>query len=120
MASFDAIADLPIEIESYELEDRDRTYGDFTRPSTIIHLHGAGEEGIGEDVLYDVLERDPQPVRFVCSTRLSTFGEDDSRSSTDAVRKRLAKYPTLRFKLDPKNDWDDGLIEELQEIADVD
>ena len=34
MATFDPIAGLPIEIEGYELEDRDRTYGDFTRPST--------------------------------------------------------------------------------------
>jgi L-alanine-DL-glutamate epimerase-like enolase superfamily enzyme len=191
MATFDAIADLPIEIERYTLENRDRTFGDFTRPSTIIQLYGGGEEGFGEDVVYDVLdhiahrdagpvhelskpntlgefcelsgrlnlfadspperessrhyrrwayesaaldlalrqagkplyevlEREPQPLRFVCSTRLSTFGEERSRSSTEAVRKRLAKYPTLRFKLDPENDWDEALIEELQEIADVD
>jgi L-alanine-DL-glutamate epimerase-like enolase superfamily enzyme len=191
MATFDSLAELPIEIEGYQLEDRDRTYGDFTRPSTIVHLRGGGQEGVGEDVVYDVLDhvaqrdagpvhdfsapgtlgelcelvgeldlfpgsppvrdfsphyrrwayesaaldlalrqsgvplhealgRDPKPLTFVCSTRLSSFGEDSNPSTTEPVRKRLAKYPTLRFKLDPENDWDDDLIAELKEIAGVD
>ena len=147
MATFDAIAGLPLEIEGYELEDRDRIYGDFTRGSTVIHMRGAGQEGVGEDVVYDVLDhiaqrdagpvldltgpatlgefcalvrrarplpglppvressattgaghssraaldlalrqsgislhealgRDPKPLTFVCSTRLSSFGDD--------------------------------------------
>ncbi len=191
MATFDAIAELPIEVEEYELEDRDRTYGDFTRPSTVVHLRGAGEEGVGEDVVYDELDhiahrdagpvhdltghatfgefcefigeldlfgdsppvrdfsrlyrrwayesaaldlalrqggiplhealgRDPKPLTFVCSTRLSTFGENAEPSSIGAVSKRLAKYPGTRFKLDPENDWSDELIAELQEEAGVD
>ena len=33
---------------------------------------------------------------------------------------RLAVYPTLRFKLDPTNDWDDGLIAALAETRAVD
>ncbi|HEY8639719.1 MAG TPA: hypothetical protein VIL53_04355 [Solirubrobacterales bacterium] len=191
MATFDALAELPIEIEGYELEDRDRTYGEFTRPSTIVHLRGGGQESVGEDVVYDVLDHvahrdagsvhdlsaaatlgelcelvgrldlfaaappvrefsrhyrrwayesaaldlalrqselslheavgiEPRPLNFVCSTRLSTFGEEESRSSTEPLRKRLAKYPTLRFKLDPENDWDDELIAEIKELAPVD
>ncbi|MGH2981181.1 MAG: hypothetical protein ACRDKV_03950 [Solirubrobacterales bacterium] len=190
MAIFDTLAALPIEIEAYELEDRDRTYGDFTRPSTIVHLRGGGEEGVGEDVVYDDLDHiahrdagpvhdvssastlgelcelvsgldlfpgappvrdfsplyrrwayesaaldlalrqsgvplheavgiEPSPVNFVCSTRLSTFDEESS-SSTEPLRNRLAKYPTLRFKLDPENDWDEELIGELKELAPVD
>ena len=191
MSTFDRLAALPVRISSYELEDRDRQYGDFTRPSTIIHLRGDGEEGLGEDVVYDVLDhvahrdagavhdlsgpdtvgelcellgerdlfgdappvrepsrgyrrwayesaaldlalrqsgvplheavgRDPRPLTFVCSTRLGGIGEDAPPSTTEPVRKRLAKYPTLRFKLDPENDWDDELIEELKEVAKVD
>src|ERR671934_2642994 len=77
MAIFDAVAELPIEIESYELEDRDRTYGDFTRPSTVIHLRGAGEEGLGEDVIYDQLDhiahRDAGPVHDLSGPK--TLGE---------------------------------------------
>jgi L-alanine-DL-glutamate epimerase-like enolase superfamily enzyme len=77
MATFDAIAGLPIEVEGYELEDRDRTYGDFTRPSTIVHLRGGGEEGLGEDVAYDVLDhlahRDAGPIHDL--TGPGTLGE---------------------------------------------
>jgi L-alanine-DL-glutamate epimerase-like enolase superfamily enzyme len=191
VSTFDRLADLPISIESYELEGRDREFGDFTRPSTIVHLRGDGHEGIGEDVVYDVLDhiahrdagpvldltgpgtlgefcelvgeldlfgdapperepsrhyrrwayesaaldlalrqggvplheavgRQPRTLTFVCSTRLGGIGEDAPPSTTEPVRKRLAKYPTLRFKLDPENDWSDELIAELDEIAAVD
>jgi L-alanine-DL-glutamate epimerase-like enolase superfamily enzyme len=190
MGFYEQLADLPIAIEGYELEDHDREFSpDFTRPSTVIRMRGKGEEGIGEDVVYDVLDhvamrdadpaldlsvpntlgaacallgeldlfpappvrepsrhyrrwafesavldlalrqnelalheavgREPRPLSFVCSTRLSSFGED-SRSSTEPVRRRLAKYPGLRFKLDPENDWDADLIAELRELAPVD
>ncbi len=156
----------------------------------MIHLHGDGKEGIGEDVVYDVLdhiahrdagpvldvtgpetlgqacellgeldlfpgapperepsrhyrrwayesaaldlalrqngltfwevaERDPQPLHFVCSTRLGSFGEHANRSSTEAIRKRLDRYPGLEFKLDPENDWDQELIDEIAELATV-
>jgi L-alanine-DL-glutamate epimerase-like enolase superfamily enzyme len=191
VSTFDRLAEFPIRVESYELEDQDREYGEFTRPSTIIHMRGDGHEGVGEDVVYTVLDhiahrdagpvhdlsgpktlgelcelvgeldlfaaappeyeasrhyrrwayesaaldlalrqsgaplhealgREPKPVTFVCSTRLGGIGEDAPPSTTDPVRKRLAKYLTLRFKLDPENDWDDDLIAELKEIAEVD
>ena len=192
VSAFDAIAELPITVESYELEANDREYSpEFTRGSTIIRIRGDGAEGIGEDVVYDVLDhiahrdagpvhdlsgpdtlgelcelfggldlfpgappvrdtsrlyrrwayesaaldlalrqagkplgevvgRDPKPLNFVCSTRLTVFGEEPRRSSTDPVRRRLEKYPTLRFKLDPENDWDEALVAELRELAPVD
>jgi hypothetical protein len=50
------LRDLPITVESYELEANDREYGDFTRGSTIVHIQGAGHEGLGEDVAYEVLD----------------------------------------------------------------
>jgi L-alanine-DL-glutamate epimerase-like enolase superfamily enzyme len=190
--AYDAIAELPITVDEYELQANDREYSpEFTRGSTIIHLRGGGEEGIGEDVVYDVLDhvahrdagpvhdltgpktlgelcellgeldlfpgappvrdtsrlyrrwayesaaldlalrqagkplgevvgREPRPLNFVCSTRLTVFGEEPRRSSTDAISRRLEKYPTLRFKLDPENDWDEELIAEIREIAGVD
>jgi hypothetical protein len=191
VSDYARLAELPIAVERYELSGHDRQYGDFTRPSTVVHLHGKGEEGIGEDVVYDVLDhvahrdagpvhnltgpstlgelcgllgeldlfaeapperdasrlyrrwayesaaadlalrqsglsfhaalgREPKPVNFVCSTRLGSFGDDERRSTTEPVRKRLAKYPGLRFKLDPENDWDAELIAELGELAGID
>jgi L-alanine-DL-glutamate epimerase-like enolase superfamily enzyme len=190
MSLYDTLAQLPLTIESYELENRDREFGDFTRASTIVHLRGDGQEGLGEDVVYtqldhmahrdagavhdltgprtlgelcelvgeldlfasappeyeasrfyrrwayesaaldlalrqqgiplhEALGRDPKPLRFVCSTRLTTFGEGERHSSTEPVRKRLDRYPTLEFKLDPENDWDRDLIAELKALAPV-
>jgi len=53
MALYDALADLPLEIDSYALEGRSRTISpEFERLTTIIHLQGGGEEGLGEDVTY--------------------------------------------------------------------
>jgi L-alanine-DL-glutamate epimerase-like enolase superfamily enzyme len=188
---YERIAQLPVKVESYELDGHDRQYGDFTRPSTVIRLRGDGQEGLGEDVVYDVLDHiahrgagsvhdlsgprtlgelcellaeldlfagaapvrdtsrlyrrwayesaaldlalrqnglplheavgsEPKPVRFVCSTRLGSFGENAQRSTTEPLRNRLAKHPSLRFKLDPENDWDAELIAEIRELAGVD
>jgi hypothetical protein len=46
-------AALPLEIESYQLERREQpvTRG-FTRVTTVVHLQGAGDEGLGEDVTW--------------------------------------------------------------------
>ena len=56
MASFDAIVDLPLEIESSEFEGLGVTLGDFERLTTVIKLRGGGHEGIGEDVVYDPVD----------------------------------------------------------------
>ena len=190
MASFDAIADLPLEVESCEFEGREISIGEFERLTTIVKFGGGGHEGVGEDVVYDavdhigqqshgppaglaysgtfagfseqldgidlfpagppvreeispayrrwafesaaldlalrqaganlaeVLGREPRPVNFVNSMRLSTSAEQPS--SIEPLRARLAVYPTLRFKLDPFNDWDDELIAALVETGAVD
>jgi hypothetical protein len=57
VSTFDAVRDLPLEIERVELErlSRDVSSG-FTRETTVVHLFGAGEEGVGEDVTYDALD----------------------------------------------------------------
>ena len=186
---WERIESIPLRVESYELTGHDREYGSFTRPSTLIHLRGLGEEGIGEDVVYDVLDhiahrdggavhdftgvatlgqfsdlvgeldlfpvaapgmeasrhyrrwafesaaldlalrqagtsfhaaigRDPQPLQFVCSTRLTTF-DGEAGSTTGPIRKRLDKYPGLAFKLDPENDWTPELIAEIAGLAPV-
>ena len=57
MGIYDLLAGLPIEVEGYELEGRERDVSSgFTRLSTIVRLRGAGEEGLGEDVTYDGLD----------------------------------------------------------------
>jgi hypothetical protein len=69
--------------------------------------------------LHELLERPPRPVTFVVSMRLTPPGSDDV-STIEPVRRRLELYPTLRFKLDPTNDWTDELIAQLVETGAVD
>ncbi|HWD64052.1 MAG TPA: hypothetical protein VG405_02670 [Solirubrobacteraceae bacterium] len=57
MATFDPLADLPLQIESYGYEMlRQQVSGGFERVSTVVHLRGGGEEGVGEDVVYDEVD----------------------------------------------------------------
>jgi L-alanine-DL-glutamate epimerase-like enolase superfamily enzyme len=185
MATFDSLASLPVEVDGYSLEGLEANVSsDFTRLSTVIHMHGAGLEGVGEDVTYDQLDhialqdagpaldlagrrtlgefcelvggldtfpaepvrdvsrryrrwafesaaldlalrqagrslaevvgRELRPLTFVMSLRL---GEP---ATIEPVRSRLELYPTLRFKLDPTDDWTDELIAELVATGAVD
>jgi L-alanine-DL-glutamate epimerase-like enolase superfamily enzyme len=59
MRSYDRIADLPLRIEEYALEGLEQEVSsDFTRRSTVVHLRGDGEEGLGEDVVYDSVDQE--------------------------------------------------------------
>jgi L-alanine-DL-glutamate epimerase-like enolase superfamily enzyme len=185
MSTYNLVADLPVRIEDYDLDGLvQNVSSDFERKTTIIRLRGAGEEGLGEDVVYDavdheiaqaagpvlplagdwtmrsfsehlaglklfeqpmqrdvsqlyrvwayesaaldlalrqageplhaVLGREPRPLTFVVSLRL---GEPPS---LEPVTRRLERYPTLRFKLDPTVSWDEQLIADLVATGSVD
>ena len=59
MPTFDRIADLPLEIEDYDLEGLvAQVSSEFERKSTIIRLRGDGQEGLGEDVTYDAVDHE--------------------------------------------------------------
>jgi L-alanine-DL-glutamate epimerase-like enolase superfamily enzyme len=183
VSTWERLAKLPVEIEDYSLESLSaKVSSDFERASTVIHLRGAGAEGLGEDVTYDAVDheilqadfdssdggplplagrftlssfakriaeldlfprppqrevsrryrvwayesaaldlalrqaettlhaalgREPRAVRFVVSLRL---GEPPSM---DPLNRRLERYPSLRFKLDPTSSWDEELIAQL-------
>lgn len=59
MGTWDLLAELPLVVESYVLEGlaRDVSSG-FRRQTTVIRLRGGGEEGVGEDVVYDGEDHD--------------------------------------------------------------
>ncbi len=59
MTDWDRLRDLELTIEEYALERLERDVSsDFTRVTTVIRLRGAGEEGVGEDVVYDAEDHD--------------------------------------------------------------
>jgi hypothetical protein len=60
MSLYDAVAELPLHVSSYELERLELPVSSgFTRVTTVIHLRGAGEEGVGEDVTYEAAQHPP-------------------------------------------------------------
>ena len=57
MATYDRVANLPLEIESAEFDGLELELSkEFVRLTTLIKLQGGGHEGIGEDVTYDPLD----------------------------------------------------------------
>jgi L-alanine-DL-glutamate epimerase-like enolase superfamily enzyme len=64
--------------------------------------------------LHEALGREPRPVNFVVSLRLG------KPPTMEPIEQRLARYPGLKFKLDPVSEWDEGLIAELVKTGAVD
>jgi L-alanine-DL-glutamate epimerase-like enolase superfamily enzyme len=185
VSTYELLANLPVRVDGYTLEGlKAEVSSGFERLTTVVHMQGAGEEGVGEDVVYggvdqtalqeagpahdlagdyalgelcdkldeldlfpvepqrdvsrlyrrwtfhsaaldlalrqagrplhEVLKRPPRPVTFVVSLRL---GEPPS---LEPVTRRLERYPTLRFKLDPTSSWTPELIDALVQTGAVD
>ena len=53
MPLYDAVRDLTLTVERVEHEPLALPLGFMTRRTTVFHLRGAGEEGVGEDVTYE-------------------------------------------------------------------
>jgi L-alanine-DL-glutamate epimerase-like enolase superfamily enzyme len=64
--------------------------------------------------LHDVLGLEPQPVRFVNSLGLG------KEPSIEPVRRRLARSPGVRFKLDAEATWSRALVDEVAATGAVD
>jgi hypothetical protein len=58
MPLYDAVKDLALTIERVEYEQFALPLGFMTRRTTAFHLHGAGAEGVGEDVTYEEAHHD--------------------------------------------------------------
>lgn len=64
MSLYDSVRDLPLVVEGYELEGLElQARADFLRKTTVVHLHGENEEGIGEDVTYQAEQHDRLQAR---------------------------------------------------------
>jgi L-alanine-DL-glutamate epimerase-like enolase superfamily enzyme len=183
-ATWDKLKHLPLRVDGYALDGQGIERDEFVRKTTTIRLQGAGEEGLGEDVVYtpedhdaaqaagpvhplagewtleafcaqveslelfpappeypaswqyrvwayesaaldlalrqagttlhEALGREVRPVTFVNSMRLP------EPPSFEPIAERLARYPTLRFKLDAQSSWGDDLFEQLAASGAVD
>src|SRR3954465_7851636 len=50
--TWERVAGLALDVDDYALEPLRSETGNFTRATTVVHLRGRGEEGLGEDVVY--------------------------------------------------------------------
>jgi hypothetical protein len=81
VSTYDRLAGLPLQIDTYSLEPHELEFSPrFTRFTTVIRLEGGGEEGRGEDVIYDALDhvalRDRGPhLSLPGSYTLASFSE---------------------------------------------
>ena len=80
MATYDAIRDLPLRSRSCSFEGLEFTLGEFERLTTVIQLRGGGEEGVGEDVIYDAVDHIAQqshgpPEGLACSGTFDEFSQ---------------------------------------------
>ena len=94
MATYDLIADLPLEIEGYGLERREVALSpQFTRVTTVITLRGGGEEGVGEDVIYEADEH----------TALHEFGPNLPLAGTHTMASLAERLDGLDLFPQPPN-----------------
>jgi hypothetical protein len=91
MATYDLVRNLPLEIESYDLEGlKVEASSEFVRRTTVIHLHGGGHEGVGEDVTYsgedhEALQAEGPMLPLAGSHSLDSFSQ---------LLDRLALFPS--------------------------
>ena len=82
-STWERLADLPLRIDDYALEPlRMNVSSGFERLSTVIHLHGDGAEGVGEDVTY---EADEQEAAWEAGASLPLAGSWTIRSFAEHV-----------------------------------
>jgi hypothetical protein len=87
MSLYDAVRDLPLTIDAYELDALEYVVGpDFTRRTTVIRLQGAGEDGFGEDVTYDGDLQEAQQARGAVLPLAGTW-------TVDGFSRQLATLP---------------------------
>ena len=101
-----ATLDLWPEPPDWDVQRRFRNWA-FESAALDLALRQAGRS------LHDVLGREPQPVRFVNSLGLG------KEPSIEPLRRRLARSPGVRFKLDAEATWAPALVDEVAAIGAV-
>ncbi len=115
MSTWGLLAELEVEIEEYALEGLEaQVSSDFVRKSTVIHLRGGGEEGVGEDVTYDAVDHEimqaagatlPLAGKFTLASfaervaGLSLFAEPPQREVSARYRKWAYESAALDLAL---------------------
>ena len=96
MGLYARVAGLPVEVDSVSLERRAiETGSGFTRATTTVVLRGGGEEGVGEDVVYDPAAHDDPPVPAL-SGSWASFDDLSRRLGELELFREAPPYPVYR------------------------
>jgi hypothetical protein len=95
---YDSVADLTLEVDSYSLERREQDVSSgFTRVTTVVHLRGGGEEGVGEDVTYTAIDHPPPgELPLAGSHALDSFSELLDRLELFEAEPEMAAFRDYR------------------------
>lgn len=81
-AAWQILAELPLDLRAIGFERLERIVGTrgYRRVTTLVHFEGCGEQGVGEDVVYDAADHDVRPERaelrrLVGARTLGAFSE---------------------------------------------
>jgi hypothetical protein len=104
MSTWDRLAQLPVRIDGYELEPLQAGLSEeFVRKTTVVHLFGGGEEGVGEDVTY---AGEDQEAFQRAETTLPVSGSFTIQTFSDRVRSLdLFPEPTARPEFRLYRNW---------------
>jgi L-alanine-DL-glutamate epimerase-like enolase superfamily enzyme len=76
VSTFDALRELPLRIDDVTTDVLSLALSpELMRRTTIVRLRGAGEEGVGEDVVYDASEHDWFPILPTGEFTLASFSQ---------------------------------------------
>jgi hypothetical protein len=105
MNTYALVSELPLEVDSYELEGLSvQVSPEFTRRTTVIHLRGRGEEGLGEDVTYST---EDQAAFQEADATLPLAGSHHTLDSFSELIEHLALWPAgpARDQFRPYRRW---------------
>jgi hypothetical protein len=95
VGTFSAFADLPLLVERCTLEPLELAVSpEFLRRTTVIRLHGGGEDGVGEDVNYDAEEQ----VRFQTGGAPAGLEGEHTLASFSALLEGLHEFRRWGFE----------------------
>jgi hypothetical protein len=95
VGTYSLLADLPLTVESAALEGLDLAVSpEFLRRTTVVRLRGLGEEGVGEDVIYDAEEQ----VRFQAAGPPPGLEGEHTLSSFSALLEEMEEYRRWGFE----------------------
>jgi len=99
-ATYARLAGLPLHIDAYELSGLELAVSEqFTRLTSVVHLHGSGEEGQGEDTTY----APPDQLAFRAAGPVLPLAGEWTLDSFSAHLERLDLFPSAPSSPDFRN-----------------